>query len=713
MHSKKVRSRSNQLCSRKFRQGRPFWIEQFEDRTVPASIFWDGGGDGVNWASANNWSTNVLPTSADDVTISGTGTITISTGLANAHNLVSARAVNMTGGTLTAATIQVNNTLTVNSGATIANARLLAGTGSAAVYVYGTLQSAQIETVVSGAGFTVKNGLALYNRLNVASSATFVGTQSITGAGGQIWTNSSYATIYAAGTGTAAGAATLTIGSGITIFTAATNNTFQTAYGAYDRIINQGTIQSNAQTTVLKDVSNQGTINVYYGTLTAQATSSWSNTGIINLTGGGTLTLGSAASTWSSSGTINVSLGTGTLITNSNSSGWSAAAGAFNISGGTVQLGGYYTQAGLGTFTRSGGNVSITGVLSGDLTLNSTTGSFGLNSGTVKNGVVTLLNGATLLASGSNIGGSRFDNVTLGSDYESNRLSILNGLNLGGHTWSVGSLGLGFGNIETISGPGTILLNSTYGLAASGNGGASAPAIVTIGPSVVIKTNQASCAINVGFVYDKWINQGTVIAGSSERTLTLNNFENQGTVDASYGDIALGTNYLQSAGQTIVRAGRNFGSAGYTSTFNGGSLTGVGTVQGTVINSAVVAPGINAIGQLTITGSYTQAATGLLALEIASASSFDKLLVNGAATLNGALTIDTPGSPSLPRSGSLGVLSGASVTGSFASVTDLDTTHLHGFNLSYSPNLVSINYTTPPIVNIQTPSDTIRNEYAI
>jgi len=38
-----------------------------ETSFTDATITWDGGGDGVNWDSPNNWSTNTVPLSTDDV----------------------------------------------------------------------------------------------------------------------------------------------------------------------------------------------------------------------------------------------------------------------------------------------------------------------------------------------------------------------------------------------------------------------------------------------------------------------------------------------------------------------------------------------------------------------------------------------------------------------------------------------------------------------
>src|SRR5262249_18743129 len=49
-------------------------VERLEDRATPAAVFWDGGGDNLNWSNAQNWSNDVVPTSADDVTINRAAT---------------------------------------------------------------------------------------------------------------------------------------------------------------------------------------------------------------------------------------------------------------------------------------------------------------------------------------------------------------------------------------------------------------------------------------------------------------------------------------------------------------------------------------------------------------------------------------------------------------------------------------------------------------
>ncbi|HQY87222.1 MAG TPA: hypothetical protein PK402_01095, partial [Tepidisphaeraceae bacterium] len=48
-------------------------VDQLESRFLLAAVFWDGGGDGVLWRTAANWSNNTLPTADDDVTIDVAG----------------------------------------------------------------------------------------------------------------------------------------------------------------------------------------------------------------------------------------------------------------------------------------------------------------------------------------------------------------------------------------------------------------------------------------------------------------------------------------------------------------------------------------------------------------------------------------------------------------------------------------------------------------
>ncbi len=75
--------------------------------------------------------------------------------------------------------------------------------------------------------------------------------------------------------------------------------------------------------------------------------------------------------------------------------------------------------------------------------------------------------------------------------------------------------------------------------------------------------------------------------------------------------------YTQTAGITTVDG--TLSAANFN--LNGGSLDGTGIIQANVINAAVITPG-DQPGTLTIQGNYTQASSGALDIDIASATQF-------------------------------------------------------------------------------------------
>ena len=94
----------------------------------------------------------------------------------------------------------------------------------------------------------------------------------------------------------------------------------------------------------------------------------------------------------------------------------------------------------------------------------------------------------------------------------------------------------------------------------------------------------------------------------------------------------------QTAGSTILNGGDISSSS--TINLNGGVLGGDGTVTASVANNfGSVAPGVSP-GILTITGTYTQASTASLDIEIGGTTvgtQYDRLAVGGTATLDGTL----------------------------------------------------------------------------
>ena len=148
--------------------------------------------------------------------------------------------------------------------------------------------------------------------------------------------------------------------------------------------------------------------------------------------------------------------------------------------------------------------------------------------------------------------------------------------------------------------------------------------------------------------------------------------ENSGTFRISAGTVLLsGTStFTQSGGRTALSGG-SFGASGLL-IFEGGKLSGAGTIAASVINSgARVEPGGNnkTAGTLSINGDYTQGAAATLSIELGgtiAGNQYDQLLIGGTANLGGTLEINTLGGLKIADGSSFNVLTYASVNGDFA-----------------------------------------------
>jgi autotransporter-associated beta strand protein/T5SS/PEP-CTERM-associated repeat protein len=99
----------------------------------------------------------------------------------------------------------------------------------------------------------------------------------------------------------------------------------------------------------------------------------------------------------------------------------------------------------------------------------------------------------------------------------------------------------------------------------------------------------------------------------------------------------------------------------------GAMLGGTGTIEGNVQNRGTVSPG-NSIGTLTVAGDYQQTSSGSLDIEIASPSSFDRLVVGGRASLAGTLQVLPIGGNSLSYGEKYAFLQAGSISGSFETI---------------------------------------------
>src|SRR5262249_28396300 len=155
-----------------------------------------------------------------------------------------------------------------------------------------------------------------------------------------------------------------------------------------------------------------------------------------------------------------------------------------------------FTIAALGNFSSLAGTVNLTGTLDNTgttLALSSTTGSWNLAGGTVKNGIYSNTAGAVLIFTSS---AGPLDGVTADADLDlaTNNgafVHIKNGLTLNNATIHLGNVPgstagtLAFDNTETLGGTGTVILgrsgsNTIYSAY-------TANATLTIAPGITIR----------------------------------------------------------------------------------------------------------------------------------------------------------------------------------------------------------------------------------
>ncbi|HYD77357.1 MAG TPA: hypothetical protein VEC03_15010, partial [Ramlibacter sp.] len=138
----------------------------------------------------------------------------------------------------------------------------------------------------------------------------------------------------------------------------------------------------------------------------------------------------------------------------------------------------------------------------------------------------------------------------------------------------------------------------------------------------------------------QWTNSSPLAIQSGAMVMTTGTLLNEGSIDiASGATLALG-NYdhysdtFQPGGVTLLNA-------------PAGTIQGSGLIHGHLDNAGTVAPGTasGGIGALTVTGNFSQRATGVLLADIAANTTFvpgvtyDQLVVHGSATLGGQLKV--------------------------------------------------------------------------
>ena len=674
---------------------------------IDAGVTVQGYGQIYNYygTSVTNAGTITANTAGQTLTINpstftNSGTLSATAGIlavdpsnATAPNWSNAGTMQVSGGTLNLGgsfTTAGIGTLTRTGGAVNITGKLdnTANTGtldigSAGVFGAGGLSSLSGTitggTIVSGDGTPLTtssgtlSGVTIGSNLTVAgNSYLYVNNNLTLGSGVVLNAGSNY--LYFGGTNTTDHITTV---SG----TATVNMAGGTLYGGY----NSQPLQIDAGVTV----QGYGNIYNYYGTSVTNAGTITANTA------GQTLSIN--PSTFTNSGTLSATAGILAVDpSNATAPNWSNT-GTMQVSGGTLNLGGSFTTAGIGTFTRTGGAVNITGKL--DNTANTGTldigsagvfGAGGLSSlsGTITGGTIVSGDGTPLTTSYGTL-----NSVTIGGNLKvagNSYLYVNNNLTLGsGVVLNAGSNYLYFGGtnttdyITTVSGTATVNMagGTLYG------GYNSQPLQIDAGVTVQ----------GYGQIYNYYgvsvTNAGTVIANTAGQTFTINpnSFTNSGTLSATSGTLTINTANFTQSGTINLAAGGTFNSStGFTNSATG-VIQGSGFLNlssGTLTNDGAINPGGPGIGQLNIIGNLTNASTGNINVAIGGlvpSTQHDKLMVSGTATLGGTLNVTNVTGYTPGATDAFNVLGAGTVSGSFATI---NTPASSAYNTLSNSNLV-------------------------
>ena len=594
---------------------------------VALSVLWDGGGDGVSWSDPLNWSGDALPGAGDDVIINiaddPTVIIDASAGDVSVRSIESDEALR-----LVSSLLSVDTTITLTdqdltlSSSTISGATIQSGGGQ---LIVPNSQTGVLDGVVLDTGLTtvigvhsnlfVDNGLTLDGLIEMrGNTATNPGCRLIFRNGGTLAGTGQIRFETSTGHVHASAGEILTIDSGITIINGAGDGVVGEAGTA---IINRGTVRAeNGRTITITGLSiiNEGTLEA----------------------NGGTLALRDV---------------------------WTNSTGILRVVSGTLDLGGNFATADIGTFERTGGAVNLTGTLdnsSATLALNATTGSWRLRGGRINGGTITDADGSQLIVTSYN---GILDGVVLNSDLlvqNVGEVTVFNGLELNG-TATLESFGswtrILFSGSQILTGTGEVVfggshdINTIYAL----NSGD----ILTIGPGITIRTGTRGG--QVGSSNRGLINQGTIISETSSRRIYIygDNWVNEGLIEAAAGSVYLynawdNDGMLRVSGGNLYLGGTfatdDIGTFEWTSgnTYINGTLdnssatlalnatTGSWRLRGGRINGGTIT---DADGSQLIVTSYNGILDGvvlnsdLLVQNVGEVTVFNGLELNGTATL--------------------------------------------------------------------------------
>jgi autotransporter-associated beta strand protein len=380
---------------------------------------WDGNGSGAQtaWETANNWDTNGVPGSADDIVLDNTFRSPLPTSMTTTGLSMTVKSITFD----TANSVTLGNAGNGNTASTIT----LTGAGDAGNTLISLTSNAtgtfriQPQTTVNKTLSLILGGSGTFNVSNAAGTLDLAADISETG-----------------------GARSITkTGSGLMILSGGNSFTGSATINGGTLRVSGGSALSNTADVIFANTAG-AILNVAGSETIGLLNGGGVTGGNVSINAGLTLTAGATTGTQTYSGAI------------------SGATGGFTKSGGSTQiLAGTSTYG--GTTTVSGGTLTNNGTLNGtsQITVNggtlngsgSATGNVSISSGTISGGTYTP---GTLARTGGNITGGTF---TVSNDYTNSNFGTGNSFNTKGGTTGV-SVGATINNAgnddQTITGAG-------------------------------------------------------------------------------------------------------------------------------------------------------------------------------------------------------------------------------------------------------------------